>query len=108
VLALEGAPLQRDKLLRGARPRRQHDVAHHLAVLPHAELEGAGILEEVGKVEELGHQLLDVGERGVARRSRLGQRKEEAVRVVEAAALQLNGVRGEGFHAQQPEEHRAG
>ena len=30
---------------------------------------------------------------------------EEAVGVVEAAALQLDRVRGEGLHAQQPEEH---
>ena len=51
---------------------------------------------------------LDVGEGGGDAAPGLGHGEEEPVRDVEAAALQLDGERGEGLEAQQVEEHGAG
>jgi len=106
VLRLEGAPVLRDEVVRAARPHRQHHVAHPLVVLPHAELEAAVVAQKVGQVEELGDELLDVGEGGGARVPRLLERREEPVRVVEAPRLQLDRVRGVRLEPEQPEEHR--
>ena len=95
VLALEGRAVLAHEVVRVLGPRRQLHVVQRDAVLPRAQVEPVRVAQQLGVVEEVGQQLLDVGRaRGrvvVAR----AERVEEAVRVVEEAALQPHGERGE-------------
>mmetsp|Transcript_3674 Transcript_3674/g.8890 ORF Transcript_3674/g.8890 Transcript_3674/m.8890 type:complete len:263 (-) Transcript_3674:1312-2100(-) len=85
-------------------PARQLDVVH-LTLL--AEAEAVPVLQKLGKVVELGRELLDV--RAVVQTvvPGLRDRGEHARLVVEGAALEAQKVAGERLQSYQIVEHRA-
>ena len=64
-----------------------------LPVLLLPEVQPVGVEQEVGQVEELGHQLLHVGGAAQAVVPRAGQRVKQAVRLVKAPSLTGGGLR---------------
>ena len=95
VLALQRLPVDSHELLRCGSPGRQHDVAQLGVVLLGAQVQLVDVPEEVGLVEELRDELLDVGHVVVAELPRGGNGVEQPIGQVEPASLKLNGECGE-------------
>ena len=77
------------------------------ALLSLAEVPPVVVEEEGGQGVELGYELLDVGEAGRGGGGAVPgvlDAVEEPVRVVELAALQVEGVAGEGVEAEEEVE----
>eukprot|EP00162_Nutomonas_longa_P010978 comp20268_c0_seq1/m.40279 comp20268_c0_seq1/g.40279 ORF comp20268_c0_seq1/g.40279 comp20268_c0_seq1/m.40279 type:complete len:404 (-) comp20268_c0_seq1:503-1714(-) len=89
-------------------PRREHHTIHKRAFLLHTEIKAVGILEKVAQIVELGNELLDVGHCGFRRRAPgLLDAVEEAIGVIEFAALQRQKVLRKRLQADQIVEHNA-
>lgn len=94
---LQHLPHLEAKLLRGARPHRQHHCVHIVAPLLAPKVDAVAVAQELGPVVELGGQFLHVGggsEDGV---ELFVDAAEEAVGMVDLASLVLPVQAGEGL-----------
>ena len=104
VFALERGAILRHEIPRVARPRRQTHVVHASPGLFRAEVDAVDVLEHLGKVIPLGHQLLHVGR---VRRDALVRAchvVEQTIGVVELTPLELMREGGEGLEAYEVED----
>eukprot|EP00959_Pyramimonas_sp_CCMP1952_P219873 4597228-Pyramimonas_sp.AAC.1 len=109
VLALQRLAVHAHELVHATfRPGGEQHVPHCDAVLLDAELVAVHVEEELREVEELGRELLDVLHVLQAVLPAVGHGVEEAVRVVELAALQRAVQRGERLQPDQVAEDDGG
>ena len=104
VFALERGAILRHEIPRVARPRRQTHVVHASPGLFRAEVDAVDVLEHLGKVIPLGHELLHVGH---VRRDALVRARhvvEQTIGVVELTPLELMREGGEGLEAYEVED----